>query len=154
MLTFNEFYNKKIFLEAEAAIQFEPLADSLGIPRHEMPQIKSDFVRKYFSFLQKKGIQMMKTLISPLKLKGTQDKIDLNKVNKYIKDPCSTGLFGKRILISNDFYVLDGHHHWMAMKNGFPNRMMKVYMINAPIQTLLSITQNFKKAKYQGFKTK
>lgn len=96
----------------------------------------------------------MKTLISPLKLKGTQDKIDLNKVNKYIKDPCSTGLFGKRILISNDFYVLDGHHHWMAMKNGFPNRMMKVYMINAPIQTLLSITQNFKKAKYQGFKTK
>lgn len=123
--------------------------NSLDIPRSEMPQIKSVHHDKFLDFLKKRGVMFVKTDIYPNEILPTQKGYDVNKVRNYIADPCKTGLFNKRIIVSKDFRVVDGHHHAVAFKIGFPNRPMPVYQIDLPINALLRLSDDFKHTSYE-----
>jgi hypothetical protein len=76
------------------------------IPRGSMPQIESN---KINSFLKLHGIDKKIVHRNTNELKPTQSQFNTEKVQSMNDD-------GKAlpILISNDDYVLDGHHRWLA----------------------------------------
>jgi hypothetical protein len=120
------------------------------IPRSEMPQIKEKYRDNYFDFLKKYGVNFSQQRVMPDQLKPSQSNFDPSKINQYIDNPCKTGLFTKRILVSADNYILDGHHHWQAMLKGFPNRPIPVFKANINFQNLLQLSKKFPKVKFQG----
>ncbi len=85
----------------------------------------------------------------PQKLKPSQSNFNTAKVNYYIQNPRASGLFDKIIIVSSDNYILDGHHHWKAMLEGFPHRPMLAYKVDTDIINLLQLSKRFPKALYQ-----
>lgn len=82
------------------------------------------------------------TSIEANKLKPSQDSIYLDQsikgyvtrvVEKYLKQILSGKLVAPDIFISEDNYVLDGHHRWSAVMALNPEAKMEITRINLPI---------------------
>lgn len=82
----------------------------MTMSRDIMPQLPN--IPSFLSFLDKKGIPHKKETLRTYNLKSTQSEFDMDKVQAmmYANDT-------KPIVVSNDGYVLDGHHRWMANDN-------------------------------------
>jgi hypothetical protein len=89
-------------------------ADTKGIPRIKMPQMDDDQTKEFVKLLEKKGYAVEKGKEKSEHLRATQNQLDGAKVAKFYKrirkDPEGKG-DDKRLIISRDDYVLDGHHH-------------------------------------------
>ena len=104
---------------------------SLGIPRREMPQIKSGDRAAMVQFLRSRGIESRQETVDPVTLKPTQSEFSPAKV-----EMAKNHTGGNRaILISEDGHVVDGHHQWMAERAaGNPIRVIRLL---APIARVL-----------------
>ena len=86
--------------------------DSLGFEKHELPQIRTGAKGMFAEYLDNKYKRPMTSqiIVKASTLKPVQNKINtkqLEKIEEY------GGLKkGKPITISNDGYVIDGHHRW------------------------------------------
>ena len=86
--------------------------DSLGFEKHELPQIRTGAKGMFAEYLDDKYKRPMTSqiIVKASTLKPVQNKINtkqLEKIEEY------GGLKkGKPITISNDGYVIDGHHRW------------------------------------------
>jgi DNA-binding LacI/PurR family transcriptional regulator len=80
--------------------------------REIMPQIKRDQMNGFLKFLDNKGISYSKSLLDTGKLKSTQSDFDKDKIITMMMERTT-----KPIIVSNDDYVLDGHHRWLADHN-------------------------------------
>jgi hypothetical protein len=89
-------------------------AQSKGIPRVQMPQLDSEQTKAFRKYLEAKGYAVEKTKELSSHLRATQDELDGAKVAavaaKLKADPDKA----KRLIVSRDNYILDGHHHWAA----------------------------------------
>lgn len=98
--------------------------NGLGIARKDMPQIPKDQRDQFIEETKEQGIEIRLEEVSPLSLFPTQREISARnvgeKIKKYQKDPSREF---PSLLVSEDNYVLDGHHHWA---------MMAAYAIDAP----------------------
>ena len=54
------------------------------------------------------------------------------------------------LITSSDFYIIDGHHRWLATKNINPNDKIEVYQANITVQDLLALTLGFSKVTFKG----
>jgi hypothetical protein len=82
--------------------------------RHTMPQIV-DFVA-FKKDLEENGINSRQKSFTPDHLKPTQKNFNDEKVDK-IKEAFKDGTLNDgAIVISKDWYIVDGHHRWKAMK--------------------------------------
>jgi hypothetical protein len=115
---------------------------NLGIPRKKMPQLKGDIfarysdIRKFLNDLLKKGIKIEEKQVEVCALKATQSNLEGKKVRRFIETMRMAGgnldrkrpsknlpptffnyliNLGKPLIISNDYYILDGHHRWAAI---------------------------------------
>lgn len=120
------------------------LPSSLGIPRHKMPQISSNNVSEYISFLKSNGIRVTSKRISVSNLKMTQNGIDMDKVSRLVLQRDMQTL-SKPVIISADEYVLDGHHRVAALYNLDSNFKLKVIQVHLPIRKLLDVSFKFPK---------
>ncbi|MEO8021058.1 PLxRFG domain-containing protein [Polaromonas sp.] len=112
-----------------------------GIPRADMPQIKAEHRGAMVNFLEARGVTAQQEEVAADTLKPTQAEFSTEKV-KQAKD----FIGGDRsILVSSDGHVLDGHHQWMAKREG--NEPVKVIRLGAPIEQLIETVKEFPSAQ-------
>jgi hypothetical protein len=127
----------------EFKVDMPAAKDTLGIPRDEMPQVKSDDYDALIAHLQKKGIKMKKKSVKASILKATQKNFNSDKIVKAIGNIETLGK-AKPIIISSDNYVIDGHHRWLAAKNVGTN--IDVMQASAKVDELLKAVHSFPKS--------
>lgn len=156
--------------------------DNKGIPRSEMPQFKgtpqagspadklpkdengeADTEEFFKQMLNKKGIKVSEPIaVNPDRLKATQSELVGVKVagmSKVLDNPDhpAYGKITAPIYVSNDGYVLDGHHRWAAVvahNASHPDKPipMNVRVIDEPIVPLVKRSNKF--AEDMGIRAK
>ena len=122
-------------------VAFQPEA-TLGIPRAEMPQVKSEARGALVNFLKARGISAKTDLVNPADIKPTQAEFSPVKVEKAANFKGSE----RPILISADNRVVDGHHQWLAkLDSNAPQ--MPVIRLEASIQDVLAQMKEFPSAE-------
>lgn len=136
-----------------------PLKSSLGIPRSKMPQLggvpvpgsKADHLKKdksgevdarsqFKKFLEDQGIDTKTKKVEASSLKPSQDDLDYAKVQRFLD---ANKEDEKTVFVSNDGYILDGHHHWAA--NEIKNSKLKVVQADVPIREFIDLAKRFDK---------
>jgi hypothetical protein len=105
----------------------------LNLPRELLPQIQDpkDFIR----YLNSIGIEWKYEMMPAKDIKSTQSEFNQEKIDslkKLHKIPDSI------YFLSNDDYLLDGHHRWIAQKDKNPEKKIKVIRIKKGILELLN----------------
>lgn len=110
-----------------------------------MPQITKAKVPAFLKELKAKGINHVEKKMLVTDLRATQSEFDYDKVARLIgvKD-------NSRILVSNDGYILDGHHRWLADYNMSKESYVKVIEIDLPILELLKAAKDFEGVEYKN----
>lgn len=157
--------------------------DNKGVPRAEMPQFKGtpepgspadklprdkagevDTEEFFKQMLEKDGIKVSEpTAVPPDRLKSTQSELvgvkvaGMSKVIDAGPEHPAYGAITAPIYVSNDGYVLDGHHRWAAIvahnaKNPDKPIPMQVRVIDEPIEPLVKRSNKF--AEEIGIKPK
>jgi hypothetical protein len=88
-------------------------ADQIGIPRVEMPVIRAGATKDFIKYLKKQGYAIEKGNERAANLRATQNEISGVKVAAAVQKIKDRGFY-KRLVISKDDYILDGHHTWAA----------------------------------------
>lgn len=120
---------------------------NLDIPRYQMPQISQIDIPDFVDFLRSRSIAIQRINIRANDLKATQKEINLDKVNDKICNPATNS---KPIMVSDDGYVLDGHHLWLAKFNQDPLSYVDCYLIGQKIRDLINTTRLFPKVFYKS----
>jgi len=124
--------------------------DSLGIPRYKMPQIRSDSKKEYFDYLKNKNIEVVKKKIPLQDLRCTQRELNTFNVEYKIEKMKKSGKV-KPIIVSQDGYVLDGHHSFQAARIINNKALYPCFVVMLNIKDLMSLTCKFKKAEFEEF---
>lgn len=137
-----------------------------GSPADKLPKDESgeaDTEEFFKQMLNKQGIKVSEpTAVPPDRLKATQSELVGIKVagmSKVLEDP-NHPAYGKitaPIYVSNDGYVLDGHHRWAAVvahNASHPDKQipMNVRVIDEPIEPLVKRSNEF--AEKMGIRAK
>lgn len=86
------------------------------IPRDEMPQIKSTNVDNFRKWIKKQYNIASKLKHVPANmLAPTQKEVNMDKVTWMMQNKSPEKLGSKPLMVSNDLYILDGHHRWYAI---------------------------------------
>lgn len=117
---------------------FWDMTSAFLIPREQMPQIKID---DFLYRINQIGIEWVKEKGVPKNFRPTQINFDSRKVQE-ILDSLKTSGFDKNspIVVSNDMYVLDGHHRYIA--SILANRPVDVLAVDLPINKLLKLAMD------------
>lgn len=125
-------------------------ADTKGIPRVEMPQMDKQQTKDFRKYLKDKGYKVVKEKQFASHLRATQNELNGAKVAAGAEKIQENGGKVKPIIISNDDYILDGHHAWGAklgldaMDNKLENdSKMHVHRVNISITKLLAEAEKF-----------
>lgn len=110
-----------------------------------MPQIDSDKLDDYLSYLKEKNIEYTKQKLPTKELKATQMEFDTDKVCEMMQSPSGN----KPIIVSSDGYILDGHHRWLADYNKNKDSSSKVVVVNLPILELMRISKYFNNVEHR-----
>ena len=105
--------------------------------RDLMPQL--DSVTGFLSFLDKKNISYQLKSIPAATLKSSQAEFDFSKVLNII----FTDKDNDPLIVSNDDYVLDGHHRWLAVHNDPDKSHVQAYVIDLPILELYRVAKEY-----------
>lgn len=126
------------------------LSEEIEIPkigmtfsRALMPQIKGSKMAEFLSYLKNKDIEYKNARLPVKELRSTQSEFDLAKVDELIGQK-NTG----RIVVSNDGYIMDGHHRWLADYNYNKESKIDAIVIDLPILELMRVGKEFSGVKY------
>ena len=128
------------------------LETDVGIPREEMPQIKSTDMQNFVQWLKSdKQIDSKQAQMMVDDLKPTQKKINTNKVkgmlaNKSIDELANS----KPVLVTADNFLVDGHHRWFALYVDEPKNSISVIRVNLPLEEFLSVAREYPKVSYKS----
>jgi hypothetical protein len=114
------------------------------VPRSEMPSIPSTARGALVNFLSARGIPHQTIEVNPASLNLLQQEASLERVDR-AKD--FKGI-GQAVLVSNDGYVLDGHHQVLAAEE--LGKDVRAIVLDAPIEQLLDETRQFPSASIDG----
>jgi hypothetical protein len=119
-------------------------AESKGIPRVEMPVIPAKQTKAFVAHLEDQGYVVEKGKEYAANLRATQDQIDGAKVAVSMKRLKKEGVY-KRIIVSKDDYILDGHHTWAGQlgldakdNNLHDDKSVKIFRVDISITKLLA----------------
>lgn len=85
------------------------------LERKFMPQIKGHELKDAISLLKANGIKSELIELDPNELRNSQSKVDKAKVLNIAKE-IRQGKQMTPIIISEDNFIVDGHHRWVAYK--------------------------------------
>src|SRR5262249_38642727 len=126
-------------------------AEQKGIPRAEMPVIPAKRTKEFIKFLKSEGYTVEKETEKAENLRATQSEIDGVKVATQMNRIRKEGFY-KRLVISRDDYILDGHHTWAgqlgldAQDNKLSNdKHVKVARVDISITKLIEIADKWTK---------
>ena len=121
-------------------------ADQIGIPRVEMPVIRASKTADFVKYLGEQGYKIEEGREKAANLRASQSELSGEKVAASMQRITDEGKFYKRIVISRDDYILDGHHTWAgqlahdAADNDLENdgRRVKIARIDIGIVDLIA----------------
>ncbi|MEM1083232.1 MAG: DUF935 family protein [Verrucomicrobiota bacterium] len=116
-------------------IEFASETGTLGIPRSVMPQIRQDNRAAMINFLKVRGVIWKEEVTTPADLKPTQAEYHPEKVS----DASMWKRGMRKLLVSADNYVVDGHHQWMSHLATAPNQKITVMRLNSPIMHVIGL---------------
>ena len=132
------------------AADLPPNAPALKLPVDSRGEIAlTDAFAKY---LGTQGVGIKDTTVDAGKLRATQSELDLDKITDITNRMLAgTQNFGAPIYTSNDGYVLDGHHRWVAAieRDALDDKVIgngsqiPVRQIDMPMHELLPLTLGF-----------
>ena len=122
--------------------------DSLGIARKDMPQIRKKHYPEFFEELKKENIDYRIEEINPRDYKPTQSYINLERITEIEEAPAYNKK--KSILVSNDNYVLDGHHRWYYKRK--INDTIPAIIVDLPIRELIERARKFSAVEFEAYK--
>ena len=122
--------------------------NSLGLYRHEMPQVRSHYLDDFLDTLKEDNISYGYSIIEAKNLKPTQKEINMDRVNMITEDLVNS----KHLIVSSDDYVLDGHHRWKWAEMN--DKEIKALRIDLPIRELLHYLRSFPLTEYADIKTR
>lgn len=113
---------------------------SKDIPRKLMPQIY-DVAAFSKTIKSKYGVKSHRAKMSMDMLTPSQSEINEERVDSVIADIKTGKLKHKNpIVVSQDGFVVDGHHRWAAYKKHNPDLEIPVLVVEAPIQDALGLS--------------
>ena len=129
--------------------------DTMGVPREKMPQIHQADYDEYFQYLKDNGVDFVEKKMPASALKATQGEFSKKGVEKQLdKNLDAGGENTKPMIASNDNYIIDGHHRWLAALNTRGN--VNVIQASVPMRKLMDLTLKFPKVYfkkiYEGYK--
>lgn len=124
--------------------EFSSALHTLGIPRDQLPQVRSEDREGLCDYLAKAGVEHDDTMIDPKALKPTQAEYSPSKVQK-AKDFSGDD---RPLLTSVDGHVLDGHHQWMAHLEKGVNPV-RILRFSLPISQLIPLANAYMKGSDQ-----
>jgi hypothetical protein len=116
--------------------------------RGDMPQVPEPMISAFQAHLQETGVRFSPETIDPTTVRSTQTELDATKVGQMIAK-VREGRFvqGHPPWVSNDDYILDGHHRWAVLAilevAGEPRPPMEVLRVDLPIDRLLVSADEF-----------
>jgi len=129
------------------------LDSGMGLSRAQLPQIKSTDVPEFIEWLDEKGVESLKTSVEVGDLTPIQKEINLDKTDsmaaKHTQGEIDLSA-GKPVMVSNDEYLVDGHHRWYALRELNPDNRLDTIIIDAPILDLISLMKEFPKTTYKS----
>lgn len=124
--------------------------NSLGIKREDMPQIDGKHVEDFLKYVHKCGRDYERVELPAKALQPSQGELDTDKAQKIwdeyeaSKNEGANPLAGE-IIVSQDKYVLDGHHRWLAVKENQPDMKIKCIMLGDNARPALDLMHGFEK---------
>lgn len=109
-----------------------------------MPQIKGDQMTKFLKHLQDNDVDYRTKKLPVKDLKATQSEFDLSKVDQMIGQRNDI-----KIVVSNDNYIMDGHHRWLADYNTDKNCKINAIVVDLPILELMRLAKEFGGTEYR-----
>lgn len=116
--------------------------DSLGISRDEMPQIDSEHVGEFLEYLKNGRCEFEEVQLMARSLAPSQNELDTDKADDMYKDKECLKI---PLFVSEDNYVLDGHHRWLAMDRNEPGGMLNCIRMKKPAKDCIEIMHGFEK---------
>lgn len=118
--------------------------------RNKLPQIKSTDVPEFMEWMKDKGVDSFSTSVEANSLNPIQLEINLDKVDgmKAVHQSGQKDMGAKPVMVSNDDYLIDGHHRWYALKE--LGEDINVVLFNESIDDLLFLIKQFPKTTYKG----
>lgn len=109
------------------------------VMRDDMPQIKGKQFPEMLRLFKTYEIPYRLTNIEANKLKATQEDAIPTKVDAITKD-IQRGKQMHPLLVSNDNYVIDGHHRWLAYRKLYgDNYSINVCIVDYPQDQALKL---------------
>lgn len=140
-------------LQVDGTLKFG--GDGLGLARDAMPQLGGPGVLpKYVADLQSRGIAVSTGQMDPMELRPIQREVSAQKSGKLhgflaegtMRVPSGPNDLENRIVITQDNFVIDGHHRWGAYTaKGFadPNVRLDYVRLGLPAQEALKDAQSW-----------
>lgn len=116
----------------------------LGVPRAEMPQVPSEHQAGFVQWLEARGIAHRDQTANALVLKPSQGELDAVRIGRLLEKEDDGK--ARRSFISQDGYVIDGHHRWAAtIATGFKTGKMgmEVTELGVPIREALQLAAEY-----------
>jgi hypothetical protein len=114
------------------------------LDRDKLPQIPKDEVRNFIKFMEDHGVSMEEMSVPANKLKPIQNEVNKDKVKNMVKNFDKEFKDGWPSLIcSEDMYILDGHHRWIAHAVARPDENVGILCFKCPIKDLLRLGHEF-----------
>lgn len=105
---------RKFVNEAKENIWVPRPEATLGYRRIEMPQVATQHLDDLLDYVETKGIRVSRKKLSVGMLRASQKEFSKNSILKTMK---SKWYKKKKLIVSADYYVVDGHHRWLAAYN-------------------------------------
>jgi hypothetical protein len=155
----NNAKEKKLAVEEvqldELKIEVPHPSETLGIPRHSMPQIVSTEYDNYFKYLQDQGIEIKRETMKVGDIKLVQHGFNLEKIQSMIaKHSTMNAADIKPLLVSGDNYLIDGNHRLLAMQNISKTMRVPVIRIKTTMAHALQLTKLFPAAQFKNIADK
>jgi len=117
--------------------------------RRDMPQIQGSDLKDAVSILKKAGIPVEVEEVLPKSLKHSQKTVDKKKVMSITRS-IGKGESIPPIVVSEDNYIIDGHHRQLAYAVVEPDQTIKVIKINLPRDKALAVYKKVEKFMDKG----
>jgi hypothetical protein len=129
---------------------FSDLRDKM-IPRSEMPQIPTSHFAEFETWLADAGIDVTYSSVDPRQLHATQSELNARITGSILQARRDGSYQDNRALpVSNDGYLLDGHHRWAAAAADTAScdgcLHVPIMTIDLPIEELLRVAHEFNDA--------
>ena len=109
---------------------------TIGIPRTDLPQIEDEYHSDILKDMDNDNISYVNKDMGCKELKPSQDELNLEKISGMRNE--GNHLKSRSIFVSEDNFIVDGHHVWAARMLDDPNMEINCYKVNMNIIDLIN----------------